>query len=994
MIPVSYMTKQFLLPLEQEQSLQELEQLFHSQLKGTLANRILIPKIDILELSQHYIIKGIDQTSRFKKRKARTAPKSENIYIKLLVRLYRFLARRTKSPFSQTILKRLFQSRVNRPPLSISRVVHALRNVENPDTKTVVVVGTITNDNRLLEVPKLSISALRVTASARARILKSGGEILTLDQLAIRAPKGSNIILLRGKRNTREAVKHFGMGPHKHKKPYVRSKGRKIERARGRRKSRGFKICPSLVTQDIHNRECTQCFDSWDHSLGIDICLLCLNAGCLDEQRHHALTHFQRTQHPLVVNVKRTRINTEQQNEPIQKPTKLVIQEEAETYDIQTCVKCYECKISHIVDNSGYLENIVNSILSLPSFMQKNEIKSWEHEIKSCEHVFSLFQDQPEKNCKQSLSSCLECDLKENLWLCLQCGNVGCGRRQFFGSNGNGHALLHFEKTLHPISIKFGTITPEGMADIYCYICNDEILDPNIELHLKHWGIDISKNKKFEKSLIELQLEQNMKWDFISSNNDENLEVLSGPELTGLKNFGNTCYISSVLQVIFSFKVFQDRYMTSFLKHPLHCNFSFPSSCLECQLNKIADGLISGRYSISAKNMNFSEKNKNYKNAISPIMFKMLVGKNHSEFSTMKQQDSFEFLLHLSKMISQQSRATNSFDPTTVFRFRLEQRLQCLSCKHVTYSLYDQNNISLSFPAKRNPDDKDNLKEITLEECLDLFTSDENIAYFCRNCGQKEGASRRNLFSTFPEIFIVNIQRFELTNWVPKKLDVSIVFSEDKINLDKYLSKGIQPDENTLVDKQKNNLSSQSLINPKYSEQLQNMGFSQARSEEALIKTGNLDVETAMSWLLFNQDSSNIDNIFESEVFEIDEEQVKILENMGFTSSQAKKALKETDSNTERAVEWLFSHPEYIDDFEANKQNTVVGFNQLPALYKCQAIICHKGGSVHAGHYVAFIKKNISDKKEWVLFNDEKITKVDDINEAHATSYIYFFLRI
>ncbi|KAG4303438.1 hypothetical protein PCK1_000402 [Pneumocystis canis] len=871
MIPVSYMTKQFLLPLEQEQSLQELEQLFHSQLKGTLANRILIPKIDILELSQHYIIKvellglkkedisGIDQTSRFKKRKARTAPKSENIYIKLLVRLYRFLARRTKSPFSQTILKRLFQSRVNRPPLSISRVVHALRNVENPDTKTVVVVGTITNDNRLLEVPKLSISALRVTASARARILKSGGEILTLDQLAIRAPKGSNIILLRGKRNTREAVKHFGMGPHKHKKPYVRSKGRKIERARGRRKSRGFKICPSLVTQDIHNRECTQCFDSWDHSLGIDICLLCLNAGCLDEQRHHALTHFQRTQHPLVVNVKRTRINTEQQNEPIQKPTKLVIQEEAETYDIQTCVKCYECKISHIVDNSGYV-------------------------------------------------------------------------------------LINFVK--------------------------------------------------FEKSLIELQLEQNMKWDFISSNNDENLEVLSGPELTGLKNFGNTCYISSVLQVIFSFKVFQDRYMTSFLKHPLHCNFSFPSSCLECQLNKIADGLISGRYSISAKNMNFSEKNKNYKNAISPIMFKMLVGKNHSEFSTMKQQDSFEFLLHLSKMISQQSRATNSFDPTTVFRFRLEQRLQCLSCKHVTYSLYDQNNISLSFPAKRNPDDKDNLKEITLEECLDLFTSDENIAYFCRNCGQKEGASRRNLFSTFPEIFIVNIQRFELTNWVPKKLDVSIVFSEDKINLDKYLSKGIQPDENTLVDKQKNNLSSQSLINPKYSEQLQNMGFSQARSEEALIKTGNLDVETAMSWLLFNQDSSNIDNIFESEVFEIDEEQVKILENMGFTSSQAKKALKETDSNTERAVEWLFSHPEYIDDFEANKQNTVVGFNQLPALYKCQAIICHKGGSVHAGHYVAFIKKNISDKKEWVLFNDEKITKVDDINEAHATSYIYFFLRI
>jgi hypothetical protein len=77
-------------------------------------------------------------------------------------------------------------------------------------------------------VPKLSIAALRFTRAARERILNAGGEVLTLDQLALRKPTGSNTILLRGKRNTREAVKHFGMGPHKNKKPYVISKGRKV----------------------------------------------------------------------------------------------------------------------------------------------------------------------------------------------------------------------------------------------------------------------------------------------------------------------------------------------------------------------------------------------------------------------------------------------------------------------------------------------------------------------------------------------------------------------------------------------------------------------------------------------------------------------------------------------------------------------------------------------------------------------------------------------
>lgn len=35
--------------------------------------------------------------------------------------------------------------------------------------KTIVVIGSITDDKRMLEVPKLSIAALRFTRTARAR---------------------------------------------------------------------------------------------------------------------------------------------------------------------------------------------------------------------------------------------------------------------------------------------------------------------------------------------------------------------------------------------------------------------------------------------------------------------------------------------------------------------------------------------------------------------------------------------------------------------------------------------------------------------------------------------------------------------------------------------------------------------------------------------------------------------------------------------------------
>lgn len=71
-------------------------------------------------------------------------------------------------------------------------------------SKTIVLVGTVLDDERLPEVPKLTIAALRFTRSAKDRIEANGGECLTLDQLALRAPTGSNTILLRGKRNVRE----------------------------------------------------------------------------------------------------------------------------------------------------------------------------------------------------------------------------------------------------------------------------------------------------------------------------------------------------------------------------------------------------------------------------------------------------------------------------------------------------------------------------------------------------------------------------------------------------------------------------------------------------------------------------------------------------------------------------------------------------------------------------------------------------------------------
>ncbi|XP_028984230.1 60S ribosomal protein L18 isoform X1 [Betta splendens] len=186
---------------------------------------------------------GVDIRHNKDRKVRRKEPKSQDIYLRLLVKLYRFLARRTNAPFNKVVLRRLFMSRTNRPPISISRLIRKMR-LPGRENKTAVVVGTVTDDVRLHKIPNLKVCALRVTDGARSRILKAGGKVMTFDQLALASPKGLGTVLLSGPRKAREVYRHFGKAPgtpHSHTKPYVRSKGRKFERARGRRASRGYK---------------------------------------------------------------------------------------------------------------------------------------------------------------------------------------------------------------------------------------------------------------------------------------------------------------------------------------------------------------------------------------------------------------------------------------------------------------------------------------------------------------------------------------------------------------------------------------------------------------------------------------------------------------------------------------------------------------------------------------------------------------------------------
>jgi len=194
---------------------------------------------------------------------------------------------------------------------------------------------------------------------------------------------------------------------------------------------------------------------------------------------------------------------------------------------------------------------------------------------------------------------------------------------------------------------------------------------------------------------------------------------------------------------------------------------------------------------------------------------------------------------------------------------------------------------------------------------------------------------------------------------------------------------------------------------------LEAMGFPLLWCQKALLATGN-DGQAAMEWLLAHMEDPDINNPIPSQGTnkasrsEPTPEAIAVIADMGFTEKQARKALKETDGSAERAIDWLFSHPDEAGedpgpsggaDAQSSAKNRPGGSIELPANYRLNAFISHKGPSEHSGHYIAHIRNpglEKPDGEHWVLFNDEKVVKADEesVTSLMPLAYLYFFERV
>lgn len=57
---------------------------------------------------------------------------------------------------------------------------------------------------------------------------------------------------------------------------------------------------------------------------------------------------------------------------------------------------------------------------------------------------------------------------------------------------------------------------------------------------------------------------------------------------------------------------------------------------------------------------------------------------------------------------------------------------------------------------------------------------------------------RSTRFSTFPDVLLVNAARFQIDNWVPRKVDVPLIVPAENLDISPYIGFGLQDGEHEL----------------------------------------------------------------------------------------------------------------------------------------------------------------------------------------------------
>jgi ubiquitin carboxyl-terminal hydrolase 5/13 len=418
--------------------------------------------------------------------------------------------------------------------------------------------------------------------------------------------------------------------------------------------------------------KCCYCYRSLDDG----ICMCSCNLSFCG---NHRSTHFQKTDCSTVFEAsKRSDRNTK------------------EALDVR----------SESLDDEG-VELLKKRLTLIIQCQNADDKIALDDEEMDCPHLNDIDNEDVISIDSLSRLKCSECELSKRMWVCFTCGHIGCGRVQY-GIEGNGHAKFHYRRMNHPVFVLANSIKEDYSCKTYCYLCDSDIRNIFASKRLRCTDFAAEEHTDVIKT-------------------EDRPEAASEPSpLVGIRNAGNTCYISSILQMI-GFAIAESN--IDLESHFQICTYENPLDCFYCQLMRVLQKMKEARGEFGECRITIADLIR-------------LIWRDMPMFVRYAQNDAHEFLLLLLEKIKAAENGHQIPAVSPLFEYVTERRVACDKCKEEAVTR-DTNSVMCTIIADR------------LSDSIESLFSGEN--WTCGCGGNKRSEVR---IVKLPPYLIVQVGRY------------------------------------------------------------------------------------------------------------------------------------------------------------------------------------------------------------------------------------------